>query len=426
MTLFVKRFFPYFGFTTTAIAFYVASQQVILTQVLIAFVFSIAVLALALNKYRLKFLPSFFWFYIATIPGTFFYIIYANDFYTPLRQYISIYMGLVAIWYYFFLNNYSPEAIFKPYIRIALIAAIFGIFQEIFYLLNLPLLYDSRWFFIGAAEYTSDGIFLRTPSIFTEPSYYGIFLIPAVYFSFLSLAGKSTAINFKYSIIFLTAISFTFSSLTYVSVCIVGITAFRPDLSKLKVDLRSLLLIIILASIMVYALTSIPAISSRILGVPLAISGEFTGEENVSLLVNGINLKITIEGFLSNPIFGNDLGTYRVLADDILYDTFSSNELVYNRLMTMEDNLSLSDGGMMYYRLPLEIGIFGCAVFFWVLFFNITKPTLDLHRHIGIASLLFVICYGLRSGQIFRFELLFFLSLYLLIFSNFYKKFFKY
>ena len=43
MTLFVKRFFPYFGFAGTAIGFYIASQPLICTQILIAIVFLFAI-----------------------------------------------------------------------------------------------------------------------------------------------------------------------------------------------------------------------------------------------------------------------------------------------------------------------------------------------------------------------------------------------
>ena len=422
MVYFAKQVFPYLAFFSTGFGIWLTqTQNIILTQVYLAIVFIIAILALLTKKFKLLHLPPFFWFLIASIPGTALYIFYTNDIFTPLRQYLVISIGWIAIWYFFFLNKFSPEIIFRIYLRSAFFASIFAIFQQIFYLIDIPFLYDSRWLFIGASEYTNQGVFLRTPSVFTEPSYFGIFLIPAIYFSFLRLSGKFNTLSVKYSIIFIIAVICTFSTLSFIGVALAGIFAYKPELHKLKLAPRSIFLMSLLAVSMIYAAINIPAVSSRIQGIPLAISGELTGEENISLLVNGINLGIALEAFNSSPIIGHGLGSYRTISEDILYEKFGSSEFLFNRLMTMEDNLALADGGMMYFRLPVEIGIFGCLVIFWFLFINVRTPKLLLHKHIGIASLLFVMCYFLRSGQIFRFELIYFFSLYLLIFSKSFK-----
>ena len=53
-----------------------------------------------------------------------------------------------------FLNKFNPKVIFNFYLNIALIAAYFGILQQIGFILGLEYLYDFRWLFIGAADFT--------------------------------------------------------------------------------------------------------------------------------------------------------------------------------------------------------------------------------------------------------------------------------
>ena len=420
MLFFSRNIFPYICFSASAVGLFIGTQQINLSQLAMAFVFVITIAAITLDNFSFKQVQPIKWFLLATLPGTLILVFSNSELYVPIRQYLVIFIAWMSVSFFFYLKKFSPIEIFKVYIKIALIFSIYGIFQQIFYLLNVPFLYDSRWLFIGAAEYTYQGIFLRTPSVFTEPSYFGIFLMPAVYFSFLRIGKKYFSFNLFVSYIFIFASLLTFSTWTYVGLFLSVMIAFKPNLSQIKLAPRNIFFLTFFLFGLISTIFSIPAISSRVLLIPQVLSGDLTGDENISLLVVGMNMAITIEAFFQNPLFGTGLGSYRLISKDILEQLFSSNTYLYNALMAMEDNLMLADGGLMYFRLPVELGIFGCLIIFWFLFININIPSNQLHKHIGIASMIFILVYSLRSGQIFRFEFIYFLSLYLLVFSKSY------
>lgn len=417
MIFFTRNLFPYLCFSSSAIGIIIGIQQVNLTQLTMAFVFCISVLAFTLGKFKTSNILPFWWFLLASLPGTA-VLILKGQFYIPLRQYLVILIGWLAISFFFYIRRYVPTQIFGIYLKSALIFSIYGILQQIAYILDISFLYDSRWLFIGASEYTTQGPFLRVPSFFTEPSYFGLFLLPAVYFSFLSIGSKLKAISVSNSWVFITACIFTFSTWTFLGLLITAIIAFKPSLDNIKISFWNLILLLFIFLFLAYAVISIPVINSRLVGIPEIFNSGITGDENISLLTVGINLQITIESFLQNSLFGSGLGSYRLVSEEYLGDLFGSNSSLYSYLTSNKEMLMLADGGMMYFRLPVEIGIFGCAILFYFLIRNFRKIENPIHHHIGIASAIFIVGFSLRSGQIFRFELLYFVALCLLIYSK--------
>ena len=303
MIFFAKNIFPYLAFSSSAIGLWVGQQQINLTQAAMAVVFVISLLAICFRRFRLKDMPPYFWFFLATIPGTAAYIFSTNDFFTPIRQYIVISIGWISVWYFFFLNKFNPKVIFNFYLNIALIAAYFGILQQIGFILGLEYLYDFRWLLIGAADFTFTENFLRVPSFFTEPSYFGLFLLPAIYFSILRFNDSYREMTYFNCSIFITAAIFTFSTLTFIGILISAIFAIASKITGIRFAPRNFFLAGIISFLAFLAVINIPAISSRILEIPQVIAGDFSGEENISLLVNGINLLIAYEAFFYKPFY---------------------------------------------------------------------------------------------------------------------------
>ena len=86
------------------------------------------------------------------------------------------------------------------------------------------------------------GKLLRVPSFFTEPSYFGLFLLPAIYFSILRFNDSYREMTYFNCSIFITAAIFTFSTLTYVGILISAIFAIASKITGIRFAPRNFFL----------------------------------------------------------------------------------------------------------------------------------------------------------------------------------------
>ena len=345
------------------------------------------------------------WFFLATLPGTFLFLIRGESFAIPAVQYLGLLVAWLVVLNLFRYLRYSPEAIFNIYLHCATVAALVALMQQAAYLIGVEALYDLRWLLIGAADLDYAGPFLRTSSMFTEPSYFAAFLTPALYLSVLRLSGRSRQLRIRRSLLFISALICTFSTIGYIGLglCI---------LFALRLSLRNMLISTLLLASLGYIGSTSPAVASRLTAIPSALQFDLQGDENLSAFINGLNLAITVHMIEDRSISGHGLGAYRVYSGEYLEKFLSGNQVLTDRANLMMEQLTLSDGGSMYLRLASELGLVGILLSVWLLYRNHRRPDSTDRGNLARASLLFLLVFSIRSGQLLRFELVFFWALF--------------
>lgn len=408
MNIFFRKIIPYLGFLGTAVGGVVSGQQINVSNFGFVLAFFVGLSTGGFLKFSTTPIGIGVWFFIATLPGTIFYLLHEGLISVPLKQYFGLLISWTAIWIFFKYNKFSPENLFKIYLQCAKISAIVGIFQQFGYLIGLNYLYDYSWLLIGAAELDTSGSFARVYSLFTEPGYFAAFLIPAVYFSLLRLLGKSNMLTMFESLVFMVSIVFTFSTIGYLGLllCIVF---------TLAANFRNLCYGLFFISIVVLLGYSNESILSRISAIPNVISMNINGDENFSTLNNGINLFITKSMIVDHPLTAIGIGSYREYSELYLSDLFLQNPILMQSIGGSVDGLTLTDGGSMYLRLTAELGVFGIVIIILNLFCKRRMIVSQHRKHIAISSILFILIFSIRSGQLIRFDFMFFCALFSLI-----------
>jgi hypothetical protein len=417
----LSRVILYISLLGTAVASIVNEQQVNLTLlvVLLAFALSIALGEISKLPYRMYF--PYLWFVLATVPGTILYLLRGSSVLVPMQQYIGVLVFWVVIWNIFRCQKYSAEKIFLLYLRCAKFAACIGIFQQICYLLDIETMYDLRWVLIGVGDIDVSGSFLRVYSLFTEPSYFAAFLMPALYFSILRIIGASKLVDLKWGLIFIIALFCTFSAIGYIGLILCIIFALRLSFRNILIGVLFVLALLGVASIS-------PVISSRLLSISGVIEDGLRGDENLSVFVNALNLNITKNILSDYPVFGLGIGAYRVYSIPYLEIFVAGDDNLIARVKDQLELFTLTDGGSMYLRLSTELGVAGFLLFIFLMLRGKREQVSRQHRDIAKAALLFIVVFSLRSGQLIRFDFIFFCALYSLVWIqtvNFERRYFR-
>jgi hypothetical protein len=408
MRFFFVRIFPFIGFLGTAVAVVVQGQQLNLVQGLLMLALVVSMLDFNFFRMPLATLTPLGWFFLASLPGTFLYLTRVEPLAVPAVQSLGLLGAWLVIFNLFRYVSYSPEAIFNIYLKCASFAALVALMQQAAYFIGIQPLYDLRWLLIGAADLDYAGPFLRTSSMFTEPSYFAAFLTPALYFSVLKLSGRSQQLRIGRSLLFISALIFTFSTIGYIGLGLCILFAFRFTLRNMLI---STLLLVGLYSLG----SNIPELNSRLSSLTNVMQFDFKGDENLSAFNNGLNLAITSHMLEDRPISGHGFGTYRVYSINYLENVLSADQVLINRVNVMMGHLTLSDGGSMYLRLSAELGLFGMVLMVLFIYRNFRWPESPDRKNLARAALLFVLVFSIRSGQLVRFELVFFLALLVLL-----------
>ncbi len=408
MQIFITYIFPYIAFLGTGVAFYSGGQQVNLVQVIIGLMVIASLCNPDILFSTFSRMVPLVWLLIASLPGTILLVIESESIIIPMQQCIGLLSVWLAVWFLFKYLLYSPEAIFKTYLRCAKFSSLVGITQQICFQIGFKPGYDLHWLVIGGAELDYAGPFLRVPSMFTEPSYFAAFLSPASYFAVLRISGGSRRLSFLTSLIIITAHIFTFSAIGYLGLLITILVAV--SLSPRTIFVNVLLLLGV-----IFTLSVNPALFSRLGSLPRVLAIGVEGDENLSLLVNGINLEIT-KGLLNDRgFFGTGLGGYRFYSLEYLERFLTGNHVMIDRVAGMRDEMTLTDGGTMFFRLPSELGICGMLFLIVMLFRNFRRSKTSEFGELSTASWIYILVFSLRSGQLVRFELVFFCSLFILL-----------
>jgi len=200
----------------------------------------------------------------------------------------------------------------------------------------------------------------------------------------------------------------TFSAIGYIGLIMCIFFATRLNFRNVFISVVAVFILLSVASVS-------PVISARFLSISDVISVGLVGDENLSVFVNVLNLNITKSMLLDYPIFGLGIGSYRVYSIPYLETFIAGDVNLINRVEDQLELFTLTDGGAMYLRLLAELGIAGCVLFFFLMLRGGREQIPRQHLDIAKAALLFIVVFSLRSGQLIRFDFIFFCALYSLI-----------
>jgi O-antigen ligase len=404
MRIFFVRILPYIAFLGTAVAVVVQGQQLNLVRAILIIALVLSIVDLKFFRIPLARLAPLGWFILASLPGTFLYFFRGEALVVPALQYLGIVVAWLVILNLFRYIRYSPEAIFNIYLNCATFAALVALMQQGAYLIGIKPLYDLRWLLIGAAELNYAGPFLRASSMFTEPGYFAVFLTPALYLSVLRLSRQSQQLRMGHSLLFISALIFSFSTIGYIGL---GLCVFFA----LRFTLHNMLIGTVILAGLGYIGGTVPALNSRLSALPSALQLNFQGDMNISALNNGLNLAIALRMIEDRAIIGHGIGAYRIYSINYLKEVLSDNQVLIDRVSEIMEHLTLSDGGSMYLRLPSELGLGGMLLIVFFIYMHLRWPESPDRRNLALASVLFILVFSIRSGQLVRFELVFFLAL---------------
>ncbi|MBU4509837.1 O-antigen ligase family protein, partial [bacterium] len=308
-------------------------------------------------------------------------------------------------------NKYEIDKLFKIYLRIALIVAVIGIFQEISYVVGFESGYDysyiiQKW---GATATTGGGL-LRVNSIFMEPSHFAISMAPAFFVSLLSISRKdSPYLNTKVgrvgSIIVIISYILTFSAVAYVAILIsLALIFFNIR------NLRYLLLLLVVIPVFIYAAyVYMPEIRMRVDDTIGVATGSIkAADSHLSVYSLASNAFVAYKSFIDNPLLGHGLGSHPISYDEFIRSGASGG-------FWQEDYpvVNKKDAGSLFLRLASETGLFGIIVVLYFVFKFRLKTSNNKNLQI-ISNAIFTIfmIQLLKQGHYFYNGFFFFVWLY--------------
>lgn len=328
------------------------------------------------------------------------------------KQVLGILITGTAYYLLVKINNYEVEKLFKIYLRIALIVAIIGIFQEFSFLIGFKYGYDysyimPKWYLAR----TTVGI-IRVNSIFMEPSHFAISMAPAFFVSLLDIFKRGPLyLNMKWGSIIILSYILTLSGVA----CAVFLVSSLFLLLYIKNSKYALLALIIIPILLYTVYRYMPEIRMRADdSLRVAIGVKEAASVNLSTYTLASNAFVTYKSFIDRPLFGRGLGSHPISYDEFIRlgvsgGFWQKDYPVANR----------EDAGSLFLRLFSETGLFGIIVFFYFIFRCILIKNSDNKNLQIISNAIFVLFLAqlLRQGHYFCGGLFFFLWLYYFVYK---------
>ncbi len=322
------------------------------------------------------------------------------------KQVIGILITGIAYYLLIKVNNCEIEKLFKIYIKLAVIVAGIGIFQEVSFLIGFKSGYDysniiKMWGFTP----TEFGM-LRVNSIFMEPSHFAISMVPAFFVSIISISRKNYLnLNSQWgSVIIIVSYILTFSVFAYVAIFISILFIFF-NVNNFK----KLLLPLIILPIFVFITYNIPDIKMRVddtIGIGTgSIKPSKAHLSSYSIISNAF---ISYKSFIDNPLFGRGLGSHPMSYDEFIGSGVSIGVGLEDATIVNKD-----DAGSLFLRLVSETGLFGIIVVLYFLFgFRLKMSDKNELQIINNAIFILFILQLFKQGHYFYNGLFFFIWVY--------------
>lgn len=380
------------------------------------YVFILAFLAVYILRYRRVVINANFLVLLVIFTTSSLVNVYLGNvtLFLMTKQVLGILITGAAYYLLIKVNNYDINRLFKIYLRIALVVAAIGIFQEFSYLVGFKIGYDYSWMWmirkwaVGNAEKLR---LLRVNSIFMEPSHFAISMAPAFFVSFINVFKHPIfSLRLKWdSLIIVASYILTFSAVAYIAI-LISILIFLY--SK---GLRYLLWAGIIMPILAFsAYISLLDIRMRINDTAaFFIYPRVTPDTHMSVYSLVSNAFVAFNSFIDNLLFGLGLGSHPVSYDKFLSLGVAKGLMQYNYLTSKYPEVCKGDAGSLFLRLLSETGLFGIiAVFYFIFKFRVKSDSNKNLLIISNAVFILFILQLLRQGHYFYNGLFFFVWIY--------------
>jgi hypothetical protein len=336
-----------------------------------------------------------------------------NTFANFFKIFINIVINIVFYRYVIEYYNYDIKLMFNMYLKGAYIVSLLGLVQMGFYLLRFEPGYNWQSILpLNKWNTHPGGLGIRLNSTFSEPSYFGSSISPAIFIAFHELIFKREIfLNRTKSIVIVVAYLLTFSSLAYIGIFITIIL--------LAVNfgvIRYLFVAIPISIILFYfAYNNISEFKVRLDGlnalfVDNIVEKELGGElsqgarmyrvSKVLTKVHGSsfvlynNLHVAVENFKQNPLFGSGLGSH-----ELAFQRYNLNYMLGGIY-----EFNAPDANSMFLRTLSESGIVGVVFIFLFIFKFFVSKSIgadedETYWLISNALLVIILTQLLRQGN---------------------------
>jgi hypothetical protein len=325
-------------------------------------------------------------------------------------QFFKIFTGLTLSYFFYYYVviefDYDIERLFCWYLKGCYIAAVIGAIQFISFQIGFVPGYDFRWILNKWGLIAGGNFGIRINSVFGEPTYLGAVLSAAFFVSVYNLLRKETYYLSKFqSILIIVIYILSFSGLGQIGIFL---SLFFLAISF---GLVRYIFVVIPVGLFLFSFMYNNSIDFRGRYDSLVDlffgSGKFKlGETHGSSFILYNNYTVAIENFKTNFLFGTGLGSHVVA-----FEKYS----LAKEFKIFGFNLNSADANSMLLRLISETGIFGVAIFIYIIVKGYVKrdERNDTYHWIVSNSILVMILLNLfRQGHYFLNGFPFFLILY--------------
>lgn len=284
------------------------------------------------------------------------------------KQVIGITFSSIAFYCLLKINKFDLEKIFRTYLNLAFLVALWGIIVEVVLLAGYPI--------SDKIKTTTIGLF-RAYSVMSEPYFLAVVLIPALYYyGYRFIAIPKSRFKFeslvKLPVVFICFV-LTFSSAGYIALALMAIMFLynKNYFSISKGGIRFILLPLFL----LLALTLLGNLKEYLFEFQARIDdtvGLFTkgagastsavSESNSSTFALYSNFVIAQNSFTRNPLIGSGLGSHATNYDKMFALYFPKDFLI------RFGSFNKFDANSLFLRLMSETGLLGLISFFYFMF----------------------------------------------------------
>lgn len=299
-----------------------------------------------------------------------------------------LFISLTTI--YLYLQMTDIQTVANIIYSAAVLLSLYGIAQELAYILNIPEIYDiSRYGFALNGTYSATSGLMRAMSLYAEPSHTSSILGLGFLIGLIGKNGTIENVRLWKSIVILIFAVLTQSTIVYITIlmaviCFVFIYQERLS-NKVKGFVLALLVFVVL-------LITQQELIANVIGRLSQFETLQTDTGNdLSALAIVTNLDIALEKMKDGYLFGTGIDSHRLYYDKYIGQLYT-NLYMY---------LNSSDCASMYIRIFSEFGIIGIIGFVGALINKVAKGVKNANKTVLISAAMFSVAI-MRDGNYMR------------------------
>lgn len=323
-----------------------------------------------------------------------------------LKQFIAFIFNCLVYYLLIKVNKSDINKLFRIYLKLAVIMALIGIFQEISFLAGFKYGYDYSYLIHKMQQSSPVWGMLRVTSLLPEPSHFGAAMAPAIFVAVLTMIkGECYFISRKAAILIIISVLLSFSLVAYIGI----ISALVMIILNYQRAKFITVCTIILVSFTYISYRYLPNIKERVDDTLAVINHKIPLKyANVSTFTFYCNTFIAYKSLKNNPVLGSGLGSHQ-----LSYQRYISQIVEPDSPAWVYALLNKEDAGSLFVRLISETGLLGITAFLCFLFRFYVSRKRDGHLWvISNAILCLVILNLLRMGNYFYSGFILFIWLY--------------